>query len=75
MTIERAIPYSATAKGRAAQIEADGGTHEHSWLTKGAAAGWRSVMWNLHTRICDGPRCFRLRLKAGTLREDVESEA
>ncbi len=64
------IPYSATARGRAVQIARDGGIHEHSYKPYGGYVAWRVVVWKLHTKICDTPRCFRLRLKH--LREDVE---
>ena len=76
MVANQVIPFVATAAGRAARIKLDGGMHEHSFPVGGGLSWlWRSVGWDRHTDLCDTSRCWRLRLKAGTLREVVESEA
>ena len=68
------VPHSATAAGRAAQVEQDGGMHEHSFPASGGLQWlWRSVRWDRRTKLCATNRCWRLRLKAGTLREVIES--
>ena len=61
------IPPGATAQGRAAQVALDGGIHEHSHQLTPLEWGWRAVRWNLHNRHCGTERCFRLRIKAGTV--------
>ena len=75
MVANTAIPCEATAEGRSAQIERDGGEHMHSYQRNPTEWEWRAVDWKLRSEICETRRCWRRRLKAGTLREAVESEA